>query len=53
MITEAGQEITEEIAKKIEDSPIEQLRRRLACESKKAYAKYGRVIFQQIIVAER
>ncbi|MGI6323217.1 MAG: DNA-directed RNA polymerase subunit beta' [Bacteroidales bacterium] len=46
MITEAGQEITEEIAKKIEDSPIEQVEIRsvLTCESKKGVCAkcYGR-----------
>ena len=46
LITEAGQEITEEIAKKIEDSPIEQVEIRsvLTCESKKGVCAkcYGR-----------
>ena len=46
LISGAGQEITEEIAKKIEDSPIEQVEIRsvLTCESKKGVCAkcYGR-----------
>ncbi|HOW09339.1 MAG TPA: DNA-directed RNA polymerase subunit beta' [Bacteroidales bacterium] len=46
LIIEAGQELTEEIAKKIEDSPIEQVEIRsvLTCESKKGVCAkcYGR-----------
>jgi len=46
LISGAGQEITEEIAKKIEDSPIEQVKIRsvLTCESKKGVCAkcYGR-----------
>ncbi len=46
LIIEAGQELTEEIARKIEDSPIEQVEIRsvLTCESKKGVCAkcYGR-----------
>jgi DNA-directed RNA polymerase subunit beta' len=46
LIVEAGQELTEELAKKIEDSPIEQVEIRsvLTCESKKGVCAkcYGR-----------
>lgn len=46
LIIEAGQELTEELAKKIEDSPIEQVEIRsvLTCESKKGVCAkcYGR-----------
>ncbi len=46
LIIEAGQELTEDIAKKIEDSPIEQVEIRsvLTCESKKGVCAkcYGR-----------
>ncbi len=46
LIVEAGQEVTEELARKIEDSPIEQVEIRsvLTCESKKGVCArcYGR-----------
>ena len=46
LIVESGQELTEDLAKKIEDSPIEQVEIRsvLTCESKKGVCAkcYGR-----------
>jgi DNA-directed RNA polymerase subunit beta' len=54
LIVEAGQELTEELAKKIEDSPIEQVEIRsvLTCESKKGVCAkcYGRNLATGLMV---
>ncbi len=54
LIIEAGRELTEEIAKKIEDSPIEQVEIRsvLTCESKKGVCAkcYGRNLATGLMV---
>jgi DNA-directed RNA polymerase subunit beta' len=54
LIVESGQELTEELAKKIEDSPIEQVEIRsvLTCESKKGVCAkcYGRNLANGLMV---
>jgi DNA-directed RNA polymerase subunit beta' len=54
LIVEAGQELTEDLAKKIEDSPIEQVEIRsvLTCESKKGVCAkcYGRNLATSLMV---
>jgi DNA-directed RNA polymerase subunit beta' len=54
LIVEAGQELTEDLAKKIEDSPIEQVEIRsvLTCESKKGVCAkcYGRNLATGLMV---
>ena len=57
LIVESGQELTEELARKIEDSPIEQVEIRsvLTCESKKGVCAkcYGRNLANRTYGSER